>query len=220
MTLLSIGLFFLLPLANAPLEMLGSPLPGVRTFAMDTKARDQWPEHPFGHTSDKFTGRFGTASFVAIAVVNTSGEIYDTEFLEKIKRITDAVDVAPNVNHYQVSSLSHINTRVIRIEPDGSLTAEMLMEEVPEDEDELVGFKELILQNPGLIYGRLVSLDHTAALVQAGFITHRLDNREAYQGLFDHMMKIKEEEEADGTAKVYISGFPMVVGWTLSLIHI
>ncbi|MEE2702735.1 MAG: MMPL family transporter [Myxococcota bacterium] len=214
MTLLSIGFFFFLPLLNVPLEMLGTPLPGVRTFGMDTRARDQWPEHPFIHTSDKFTGRFGTASFVAISVVKTDGEVYDSDFLEKVKRITDAVDVAPNVNHYQVSSLSHINTRVIRIEPDGSLTAEMLMEEVPEDEDELAAFKALVLQNPLLIYGRLISRDHTAALIQAGFITHRLDNREAYQALFDHMMKIKADEEADGTAKVYISGFPMVVGWT------
>ena len=91
----------------------------------------------FIHASDKFEGRFGTASLVAMAVVKKEGEIYDTDFLYKVERLTNKLDEAPFVNHYQVSSLTHINTRVIRIEPDGAIVAEPLIDEIPEGEERL-----------------------------------------------------------------------------------
>ena len=51
------------------------------------------------------TGRFGTASLVSVAVVKKEGEIYDYDFLEKVARITDKLDRAPNINHYQIQDL-------------------------------------------------------------------------------------------------------------------
>jgi hypothetical protein len=215
-TLLSITLFFATPLVNAiAVNVRGEPLFGLDTrFRMDTRARDQWPEHPFIHAVDKFAGRFGTASYVSIAVVKKEGEIYDVDFLDKVDRITKAADEAPHVNHYQVQSIAHINTRVIRVEPDGALTAEPLMEEVPADDDELALFKETVHENPGRIYGYLVSRDDSAVQLGVGFITHRLDNRKAYENVFDYFRKIEEEEEADGTAEIYLSGIPILIGWT------
>jgi predicted RND superfamily exporter protein len=216
MTLVSIAGFFALPLINAALYNAGAgQIPGVPRFELNTRARDQWPEHPFIHAQDKFAGRFGTASRVVVEVQKKEGDIYDPDFLEKVARITDEMDKAPFVNHYQVQSISHINTRVIRIEPDGAISAEMLMEEIPYEDEELEAFRELVHQNPGRIYGFLISRDDTAAQVGAGFITHRLDNATAYRQLFDHVMKIKEEEEADGTVDIYVSGIPILTGWVL-----
>ncbi len=216
MTLLSILLFFSIPLVNAVyFNVTGKNLAGITArFKMDTRARDQWPEHPFIHAVDKFAGRFGTASYVAVAIVKKEGEIYDYDFLEKVDRVTKAVDEAPYVNHYQVQSIAHINTRVIRVEPDGALTAEPLMEETPADDAELEIFKQTVHQNPGRIHGFLVARDDKAVQIGVGFITHRLDNREAYQKVFDHFQKLEQEEEADGTVDIYISGIPMLVGWT------
>ncbi len=216
MTLVSILFFFAIPLVNAVyFNVTGKTLPITDArFRMDTRARDQWPEHPFIHAVDKFAGRFGTASYVAMAVVKKDGDIYDTEFLEKVDRLTKAVDEAPLVNHYQVQSIAHINTRVIRIEPDGALTAEPLMEEPPADDDELAVFRETVHQNPGRIYGFLVSRDDTAVQITTGFVTHRLDNRKAYEDVFNYFRKLEEEEEADGTVDIYLSGFPILVGWT------
>ncbi len=216
MTLLSITLFFATPLVNAILlATTGEPLFGLETrFRMDTRARDQWPEHPFIHAVDKFAGRFGTASYVSMAVVKKEGDIYDFDFLEKIDRITKAADEAPYVNHYQVQSIAHINTRVIRVEPDGALTAEPLLEETPADDEELAAFKESVHENPGRIYGYLVSLDDRAVQLGVGFIAHRFDNRQAYEDVFNHFRKLEETEEADGTVEIYLSGLPFLVGWT------
>ncbi len=212
-SLLSMGFFFATPLFNSVyLAATGETLPGVSTyFELGTKIRDQYPEHPFIHASDKFTGRFGTASQVAMAVVKTDGEIYDPDFLYKVETITNKLDEAPFVNHYQVSSITHINTRVIRIEPDGAIVAEPLLEEIPEEEEELAELRNTVLQNPGQIYGLAVSRDHKAVLIRAGFITHRIDTLERYQELFDYVMALRDEED-DDTVDIFVSGGPIATG--------
>ncbi len=225
MTLLSLAGFFSFPLVNAAYYNYtlarsgtgeGSLLLGSKVrFKMDANVRKTYPEHPYIHAQDKFAGKFGSASFVAIAVIKKEGEIYDYDFLEKVSRITDKLDQAPNVNHYQVQSLSHINTRVIVIEPDGAIEAAPLLEEIPDDDEGLANLRAKVLENPGTIYGRFVSRDHKAAIVQGGFITHRLDNSAAYMELFKYLQNLKAEEEADGTAEVYISGAPIATGYVI-----
>jgi predicted RND superfamily exporter protein len=226
MTLLSIAVFFAFPLVNAAYYNYtasqsetgeGKLLLGVKArFRVDANVRKTYPEHPYIHSQDKFSGKFGSASFIAIAVIKKEGEIYDYDFLQKVSRVTDKLDQAPNVNHYQVRSLSHINTRVIHIEPDGAIEAVPLLEEIPEDDEDLEKLKDTVMENPGLIYGQLVSRDHRACLVSAGFITHRLDNSEAYLELFNYLQNLKAEEEADGTVEIYISGAPMATGYVIT----
>ncbi len=60
------------------------------------------------------------------------------------------------------------------------------------------------------VYGRLVSLDDTAALVVAGFLEGRLD----YERIFDDIYSLKEELEKDGTVTVHLTGQPVLLGWT------
>ena len=104
----------------------------------------------------------------------------------------------------------------MKIEPDGAIEATPLLEEIPEDEAGLKKLRATVLENPGLIYGALVSRDHKAAIIQAGFITHRLDNSAAYTELFNYLQNVKAEEEADGTAEIYISGGPMATGFVIA----
>ena len=217
MTLVSIGLFFLTPLVNGIYFLAtGEKLPGIETtFQLGASLRDTFPEHPFIHASDKFTGRFGTASPVAFAVIRKDGEIYDTDFLYKVERITNKIDEAPFVNHYQVASITHYNTRVIEVEPDGGIVANPLIDEIPEEEEELAALRDVVLQNPGQIYGLMVSRDHRAVLIRAGFITHRLDSIEGYNELFNYLMAVKAEEEADGTVEIHVTGTPVATAWVL-----
>lgn len=60
-----------------------------------------------------------------------------------------------------------------------------------------------------LAYGRLVSLDESAALVMAGFLEGRLD----YERIFDEIQGLKAELEADGVVDVHLTGQPILVGW-------
>ncbi|HET6304386.1 MAG TPA: MMPL family transporter [Myxococcota bacterium] len=60
-----------------------------------------------------------------------------------------------------------------------------------------------------LAYGRLVSLDESAALVIAGFLEGRLD----YQRIFREIRDLKRELEADGSVEVHLTGIPILAGW-------
>lgn len=60
------------------------------------------------------------------------------------------------------------------------------------------------------VYGRLVSLDDSAALVTAGFLEGRLD----YEAIFNEIYQLKRELEADGRVEVHLTGQPILIGWT------
>ncbi len=120
------------------------------------------------------------------------------------------------VNHYQVHSVTHSGTRVIQIEADGSITSEVLMKESPKTDDEVANLRQKVLQNPPFIYGRLVSLDEKGALISAGFITDRLNNRETYQAVFRHIQDVKAKVEKEHpNIQLYVAGEPIAVGWII-----
>ncbi len=242
-------LFFFYPILNAALTAAGKPLPGP-IIRVDTSERALYPEHPFIHSQDKFAGRFGSSSLVAIAVTVKDGTIFSPEVLQKIDRITKQLDgigyeshttertelrdkleaegvlsaekIAITldeqfppypVNHDQISSVSARSTRVVQVEADGSITSDVLMKKVPENQGEADVLRELVRQNPPFIYGRLVSMDEKGALITAGFVTDRF-NRSVYEAVFKHVQAIKEKEETDNV-KIFISGAPVLTGWVL-----
>ena len=81
----------------------------------------------------------------------------------------------------------------MQIDPDGSITSDVLMKKVPENAEEAEHLRGLVLQNPPFIYGRLVSWDEKGALITAGFITDRLSTSEVYTAVFDHVEGVKRE---------------------------
>ncbi len=121
------------------------------------------------------------------------------------------------VNHDQVRSLTHPSTRVFQIESDGAIEQNPLMQRLPKTDEEVAALRELVRQNPPVIFGRLVSRDEQGALITANFVTDRLSNRETYMAVFDHVRGIKKrwEEKIPGM-KVYLSGEPIAVGWIIT----
>jgi predicted RND superfamily exporter protein len=255
--LIGITLFFFYPTLNTILTAFGMPLPGPRT-RVDTNARDFWPDHPFIHAQDKFARKFGSSSLVAIGLTVEEGTIFTPETLQKLDRITKALDgvgtskvpaydsrtderealrekmeeenpdMVPEalireldrvyppypVNHDQVRSITHSSTRVVQIEPDGAITSDVLMKKVPETVEEADHTREIVRQNPPVIFGRFVSWDEKGALVIANFVTDRLSGSEVYTAVFEHVQKIKEAEQ-DERHTLSVTGEPILVGWVL-----
>jgi predicted RND superfamily exporter protein len=242
--------FFFFPILNSGLIAFGKGWPDLPSVNVDTRARDQWPDHPFIHAQDKFANKFGGSADVAIAVVVEEGTIFTPETIDKINRITQRLDgrgynshveerdemrdqleeagMPPEkiqrtldrifppypVNHYQVRSVTANNTRVVQVEAAGDIETSVLMKKVPETQEEADEIGDRVRQNPPFIYGRLVSLDQKGALITAGFVTDRLSSRETFMAVYDHVQQIKKDEETDNV-KVYVSGYPILVGWIL-----
>jgi hypothetical protein len=242
-------LAFLWPTANAVLTALGHPLPGP-VVRLDSRARDLFPEHPFIHAQDKFAGRFGNSTLVAIAMVVREGTVFTPDNLAKLDRITKSLDgwdyeahpeersalkeelrarglsaleverkldeVYPSypVNHYYVRSLTHDSTRVVEFEPSGAMVGGFLIEELPTSQAEADRIRETVHEKIPYVLGSLVSRDEKAALVTAGFVTDRLDQREVFQAVFDHVAAI-QARESDANTDVYVTGVPILTGWIL-----
>ena len=242
--------FFFFPILNAGLIAFDKGWKNLPAVNVDTRARDQWPDHPFIRAQDKFANKFGGSADVAVAVVVKEGTIFTPEVLEKINRITQRLDgrgydskseerdalrdqleeagtdplKIPRlldaayppypVNHYQIRSVTASNTRVVQVEASGDIETTVLMKKVPKTQEEADEVGDRVRQNPPFIYGRLVSLDQKGALITAGFVTDRLSNRETFMAVFDHVQKIKQDEETDNV-EVFVSGYPILVGWIL-----
>lgn len=133
---------------------------------------------------------------------------------KEIQKQLDALYPPYPVNHYQIRSVTANNTRVIQIEASGDIETSVLMEKVPETQEEADALGALVRQNPPYIYGRLVSLDQKGALMTAGFVTDRLSGRPTVMAVFDWVQKIKAEVE-DENHEIYVSGVPILIGWIL-----
>ena len=132
----------------------------------------------------------------------------------KMIRKLDRIYPPYPVNHDQVRSVSHRSTRVFEIQPDGAIENRLLMPKVPETQEQADRVRELVRQNPPVIFGRYVSYDEKAALITANFVTDRLSGSEVYTAVFDHVQRIKAVETDENT-RIYVSGVPILVGWIL-----
>ena len=75
--------------------------------------------HPYMQTYREYEKVFGGANRVAIAVVQKDGDIYNREFMGKLKALTDDVFLLNGVDRPSVRSLFTPNTRFIEVIEEG-----------------------------------------------------------------------------------------------------
>jgi predicted RND superfamily exporter protein len=121
----------------------------------------------------------------------------------------EEVAAETGVDHNLVTSLVHRTARDSRVALDGSLHSPQLVEEIPTTKADLDALRERVRRNPS-VFGPLVALDEKAALVRASFVDTRLD----YGALFKHMQAAKARVESQYPVEVYLTGQPLLFGWT------
>ena len=120
------------------------------------------------------------------------------------------------MNHDHVRSITHLSARVVQMEKDGTITAELLMEDPPETQSQADEIRRRALElMPDQMRRMLVSHDEKAALITAGFVTDRLNGLEVYRAVFDHLRAMQEREQ-DERHRVYITGAPLAVGYLIA----
>ena len=130
---------------------------------------------------------------------------------DRIVRSSSTGAVETGVDHNLVTSLTHRTARDARVRQDGTLHSPQLIEEIPTTPEELAELRERVRRNPS-VFGVLVAMDERAALVRASFVETRLD----YGALFKHMQAAKREIEGKYPVEVYMTGQPLLFGWTFA----
>jgi len=150
---------------------------------------------------------FGGANKVTVVVKVKKGDIFNYETLSKVKRLTEAAQLLPCVNNYQIISLASRKVKDVRAIPGGIKVSSIMFPEVPESEDELQKLRRNVASND-FIYGSLVSQDFEAALLSIDFLEEGLD----YKVLFQRLKQMCDMER-DESHDIYMTGTPVLYGW-------
>jgi uncharacterized protein len=165
--------------------------------------------HPFIKIAHKYDQYFGSVNNVTIMIEAKEGTIYNAKIIEKIVHMTNNMDLVYGIQHGSVRSIATasyfrplaagviLNTPVL---PNG---------EVPKTAGELDELESNVHKNPGVIFGRFVSLDDKAAVIEGSFLETRLD----YTRIFNEIRRIVVKPERDSTVHIYYGGQPILYGW-------
>lgn len=133
-------------------------------------------EHPYMKTLKKWESDFGGGNTILVAAIQKDGEIYNEQFLDTFKRLTDEVFFVPGVDRVRVRSIFTPNTTYVEV-VEGGLSGENV---IPGDYAPSDAMFKRIKENVGKaqILGRLVTEDHRGALVYAELLEEKIKSGE------------------------------------------
>lgn len=179
-------------------------------------------EHPYIQLHNDVKDTFGGANNVAMAISVEEGDIFNSDTLSRIHRLTLGVDSLPGVNHNLVRSLTHRTVRKTWLTELGNMNSEAYYDPLyPEmTEEQLRQLRLDVMANPN-VYGLLVSPDLKSALIRGTFNEGQLD----YVEIFRQLGKLKNEveqlraSEAAPGVNIYATGQPVLMGWVYSYLN-
>ncbi|MCU4677580.1 MMPL family transporter [Catenovulum sp. 2E275] len=122
-------------------------------------------KHPYMQTYLEYAEDFGGANRVLISVCDSSGDIYQPEFFDKLKKIHDQLFFIPGVDRAQVLSLFSPSVRFTEIVEQGFTGGPVIPANFVNDQKGLQVVKRNV-EKSGQV-GRLVSNDYSCAMVAA-----------------------------------------------------
>jgi uncharacterized protein len=181
---------------------------GVR---LRSRATDLFPAtHPYVATFHEYSDTFGNANRVAVMVEVRQGTIFTTRTLQRIQRITRALEVFPGVNKNQLVSIASRKARTFKRDATGLHGVRVMWPDVPTTDAGVQHVRTKVLESVYL-YGTLVSIDEKAALIATEFFESRFDPKRVY----DELQKLVVRETDDDTS-IHLVGRPVLLGSVLS----
>lgn len=175
----------------------------VRTIFEDLLPRS----HPYIQVHEQYKHAFGGSNVVSIVLEAERGDIFNTPFLTKVKKVTTALQQVDGANQFQIVSLASRKLKEIRGSTEAIDSSPLMWPDVPQNQAGLDALKQAVLNNP-LVYGAYVSADLKAALVTVDFYENAAD----YNKIFPQVMAIADAARGDGV-QVRVTGEPILYGW-------
>jgi uncharacterized protein len=165
--------------------------------------------HPFVQIAHKYDQYFGGVNNVTIMVEAKEGTIYQAPIIQKIVNMSRDLDLVYGIQHGSVQSMA--TASYFRPLANGVILNTPLIPagEIPKTAEQLDQLKTNVHKNPGVVFGRFVSLDDRAAAIQASFLESRLD----YRRIFDEIRRIVVDPNKDPSMRIYVGGQPILYGW-------
>jgi len=178
----------------------------LKKLRIETRTADFVPQnHPYLTVHRELERIFGGLNQISILIKCTRGDIFDTKVLERVASFTEELYLLEGINIARINGISARKVKKIMPGPNG-FKVERLLSTIPDNDTEREELRRHIRRSP-LIYGRLVSSDYTATLIQADFFPE-VSSRTIFKHIQDAVEKIASAE-----IEVYYSGKPILEGW-------
>ena len=126
---------------------------------VESRTIDLFPStHPYVETFTKYADIFGGASRVVVQVEVAEGTIFNRATLEKVQRITKAIELMPAVSNYQVMSIAQRKAKNQVNDAEGMRSIPVMWPNLPQTPEEIEIVRHNVLSNP-LLHGTFVSVD-------------------------------------------------------------
>jgi predicted RND superfamily exporter protein len=162
--------------------------------------------HPYMATFLQYAEDFGGANKVLVAVNNRNGDIFDKDFMEDLRGVTEQVFFLNGVERSSVTSLFTSNVRYNEVVEDGFRGGNIVSADFAGTDEQLDDVRENLRKSNWV--GRIVANDYTAAMVVATLQENdpetgeRLDLKEVGRQLEE----IRTQYEDENTS-IHIIGF-------------
>ena len=167
--------------------------------------------HPYMKVYREYEKTFGGANRVAVALVQKDGDIFNKEYMEKLKKLTDDVFLLNGVDRPSVRSLFTPNTRFIEVVEEGFAGGNVIPATFQGTDEDLKTVRSNIQKSNEI--GRTVAGDFKGALVSAGLMefdpntNQKLNYFEVSQKLEDLRAKYQSDKHS-----IHIIGFAKAIG--------
>ncbi len=127
-------------------------------------------DHPYMKVFKKYEQAFGGANLISVALMRNDGkDIYDPDFLDKLKKLTDATFFLPGVDRAHVTSLFTPDLTYLEIVEDGINLGTVVPANYAPTPEMIAKVREHVGKADAVI-GRFVSLDQHGAMIVASLL--------------------------------------------------
>jgi predicted RND superfamily exporter protein len=168
-------------------------------------------KHEYMKVYREYEKVFGGANRVAIALIQKDGDIFNKEYMAKLKGLTDDVFLLNGVDRPSVKSLFTPNTRFIEVIEEGFAGGNVIPATFQGTDDDLKKVRENV--NKSTEVGRSVATDFTGALVSAGLleIDPQTGQKLNYFVVAGKLEELRAKYQSDRHS-VHIIGFAKAIG--------
>jgi len=178
-------------------------------------------EHPFIRSFMKHMSDLGAAgTTIQVAVENTTGDIFDPEYLDLLQKVNDEVFYLPGVDRNRMRSLWTPNVRWIEVTERGFEGDAVIDSHYDGSASAMQKLRRNILRSGEI--GRLVSDDYRSSIVQAPLIDvdpttgEPLDywalSKALEQDVREKYEQLSVDSAGQPTVKIHIIGFAKMIG--------
>jgi predicted RND superfamily exporter protein len=159
----------------------------------------------------QYQSDFGGANKVLVAVQNKRGDIYDKQFMETLRKVTEEVFYVSGVERSSVTSLFTSNVRYNEVVEDGFRGGNIVSADFSGTPEQLAQVRENLMKSDWI--GRIVANDQSAAMVVATLMERdpETNQRLDLQSVAKQLEGIRAKYENESTG-VHIIGFAKAIG--------